>query len=138
MLEVSKAEERDAAQVSPLRYLIVWLVLCALAGLSIGLSRIHLGAWNLAIALAIAAAKATLVILFFMHLWEHRGASRLAMAIAFCFIAVLTTLTVADTLLRLPISNPPTSLQARPYMGARELPREGEPDLRPERQPIAP
>jgi len=39
--------------------------------------RVHLGPWNLPIALAIAGAKATLIVLYFMHARWSGGLSRL-------------------------------------------------------------
>lgn len=120
---------------SPLRYAIVFAALVVLAAVSLWLSRFDLGAWNIVVVVVIAFAKAALVALFFMHLWDHRGASRLAMAVALCFIAVLMTLTVLDVHLRLPITNGPTSVQAKAFMGERPLPEDSEPCLGPDRQP---
>jgi cytochrome c oxidase subunit 4 len=138
MEEVSKLEAESAERVKPLRYLVVWLTLSALAGLSLGLSRIDLGHWNVVISLTIAFAKATLVALFFMHLWEHHGASRLTLGVALVFVGLLTTLTVTDVIFRLPVTNPPTSRQALPYMQGQRFPEGREPSQSPESQPVAP
>ena len=47
--------------------------LLALTALTVAISRLNLGAANVAVALGIAALKASLVALFFMHLkYEHR------------------------------------------------------------------
>ena len=43
-----------------------------------------LGAVNLPLALAIATIKATLVVLFFMHLTEAHGANRLVFVVSSC------------------------------------------------------
>lgn len=56
---------------APLKYLTllaVLAVLLALTAVTIGVSRLDLGILNIWIALLIASVKATLVILFFMHL----------------------------------------------------------------------
>jgi caa(3)-type oxidase subunit IV len=45
-----------------------WVALMLLAGLSFGLSFAHLGDYGYAVALLVAAAKATLVVVFFMEL----------------------------------------------------------------------
>ncbi len=125
----------QSSHSSVLRYAIVFVVLLVLAAVSYWLSRIKLGEWNLFAAMAIAFVKAALVVLFFMHLWDHGGASRLTMAVALCFIAILMGLTVADVGFRFPVANPPTSVQAARYMGARPLPEDPESSLAPDRQP---
>lgn len=50
------------------RLFAVLIVLYILTGITVAASRIHLGALNIWIALLIAAMKASLVALFFMHL----------------------------------------------------------------------
>ena len=133
---VEAVESPDqSSHSSVLRYAVVFLALLILAAVSYGLSRLDLGEWNLLAAMAIAFVKAALVVLFFMHLWDHGGASRLTLAIALCFIAILMGLTVADVGFRFPVANPPTSVQARRYMGDRPLPEDPEPSLAPDRQP---
>jgi cytochrome c oxidase subunit IV len=49
--------------------LSTWITLMILTGITVGATKIDLGAnYNLALAMAIAVIKATLVVLFFMHL----------------------------------------------------------------------
>ena len=81
-------------------YVTSWLALLALLGLTVAASRLHLGAWNAVIALAIATAKALLVILFFMHL--HRGVTlgRVFAVSALFWLAILVSLTLTDILFR--------------------------------------
>lgn len=88
------------------RYVAVWLALVVLTGLTYGLSHVKLGDWSLVIALAIALTKATLVALFFMHLWEERGASRLVLVVSVLFVVLLMTMTVADVATRFEPSTP--------------------------------
>jgi cytochrome c oxidase subunit 4 len=52
--------------------LAVLLGLLALTGVTVGVSRIHLGALNIWVAILIASVKSSLVLLFFMHL-KHEG-----------------------------------------------------------------
>jgi len=55
------------------QYLTIFICLVVLTGLTVGVSYVDLGSKvNLAIGLMIAATKATLVALFFMHL-KHDG-----------------------------------------------------------------
>jgi cytochrome c oxidase subunit IV len=88
------------------RYVAVYVALALLTMLTFALHEVHLGAWSLVVALAIALAKSTLVALFFMHLWDQRGANRLVFVTALVFVALLVGLTVADNATRNPLSNP--------------------------------
>ncbi len=120
---ISAHEHEKATVLGISHYVAVWIALVLLAILSFGLSRLHLpGAWPLVIALAIATIKGGLVLLFFMHMWVHRGASRLTMAVAFSFLLLLLSLTIADMKTRFPIALPPGARDAREHLSA-EPPR---------------
>ena len=80
----------------PRVYLLTWVALLALLGATFGLAHLQLGAWKLAVSLAIAAAKVVLVALFFMHL---RRASALVVVfalVALVWLAILFGLSGAD------------------------------------------
>jgi cytochrome c oxidase subunit IV len=85
---------------SPFRYFLVWLGLMVLALGSFLLSRAHLGPLDSVIALAIAAAKTALVVLFFMELIEHRFINSLVLIVSTGFVVLLVSLMVADVLMR--------------------------------------
>jgi cytochrome c oxidase subunit 4 len=106
----------EAAPPGAARYLLCWLALALLTGLTFGLSTVALGRWSLPLALVIAVTKAAIVALFFMHLWDQRGASRLVLVTAVLFVVVLASLVVADVLTRFPPALPaqPVSLIALP------------------------
>jgi cytochrome c oxidase subunit IV len=89
------------------RYILGWLALALLTGLTYGLSRVHLGDWSLVAALLIALVKGSIVALFFMHLWDRPGMTRIALVGAVMFVAVLVTLVVADVATRFPLALPP-------------------------------
>jgi cytochrome c oxidase subunit 4 len=89
------------------RYLIVWAVLLVLTVTTIVVGRIDLGEGNVAAALGIAVVKASLVALFFMHLWESEGVSRLVFAASLVFLALLALGVVGDVATRLPALLPP-------------------------------
>jgi len=74
--------------------------LLILTGTSWGASYLHLGAWELPLALAIAAAKVSLVGLFFMHLSRERGGFRFVALTAPVFVAMLVGLMAADVATR--------------------------------------
>lgn len=88
-------------------YLLIWAALMGLTILTIITGRMHLGAANLWVALAIAGSKATLVALFFMHLWDDEGVNRLVFGISVLFVAVLALGVVSDFATRLPTALPP-------------------------------
>jgi cytochrome c oxidase subunit IV len=88
------------------RYAIVWAVLLAFTGLTIWTGRMDLGATNIFIALFIAVTKATLVVLFFMHLWDMGGVNRLVFVVSVLFLVVLILGVFGDLVVRLPVSLP--------------------------------
>ncbi len=97
------------------RYALVWVALLFFTFLTYGLSRLHIpGGWGVLVALAIAAIKGTLVALFFMHLWDQRGANRLVFLTSLVFVALLIGLTLLDNATRFPLANPPGSIGALP------------------------
>jgi cytochrome c oxidase subunit 4 len=69
--------------------------LMALLALTVGSSFIDLGGFNVALNLAIAAAKAGIIAILFMHLAETEPLSRLAVAAAGLWLAILFGLTLA-------------------------------------------
>jgi cytochrome c oxidase subunit 4 len=77
-------------------YLKVTLGLLALLGLTIVAARFNLGPFNTAVALSISAAKAALILLFFMNLRRASGLLRLAAAVGFFWLGILLTLTLSD------------------------------------------
>ncbi len=88
------------ASSSSLRLLAVWLALLALTALSFLLSLAHLGATDVAVALAIAAAKTTLVALFFMHLVEERFSVVMVPVVAAFLLLLLLGLLTTDVATR--------------------------------------
>jgi cytochrome c oxidase subunit 4 len=103
MSEMSDAETSHAGAG---RYLICWLALAVLTALTVWASSTNLGAWSFIVAMAIAATKATVVVLFFMHLWDHRGANRLVFVVSILFVFILITFTLLDVTTRFPAALP--------------------------------
>jgi cytochrome c oxidase subunit 4 len=81
-------------------YVLVWLALLALTAISYVASRMNLGTLDTFIALAIAATKTTLVLLFFMHLIEQRFSNAMVPIVSFVFVLLLAALTAADVATR--------------------------------------
>ena len=87
--------------VSRKTYIVVWGALMALMILTAGLSRIDLGEWSTVVALVIAAIKALLVILFFMHVrYESQKMAWVFVVAAFFWLGILLALTMTDYLSR--------------------------------------
>jgi cytochrome c oxidase subunit IV len=87
--------------VSRRTYIVVWVALMALMILTAGLSRINLGEWSTVVALAIAAIKALLVILFFMHVrYESQKMAWIFVVAGFFWLGILLALTMTDYLSR--------------------------------------
>lgn len=84
--------------ISPIRtYLAVALGLFVLTGITVAASFIDLGAFNIALALAIASVKALLVALFFMHLFYDNKLYLIVFGAALFFLTIFITLTMFDT-----------------------------------------
>ena len=66
----------------------ILMVLFALTALTVVASGIDLGPLNVWIALAVAATKASLVLLFFMHLKYEGMVLKLSFVATFCFLAI--------------------------------------------------
>lgn len=74
----------------------VWLALLVLLALTCGSAFVPLGAWNSVANLLIAAIKALLVALFFMHLREARPVYRVVAVAGLFAFALLVSLSLAD------------------------------------------
>ena len=81
-------------------YFAIFAILIAMTGLTTWVATQDLGRWNTFIALAIAIFKATLVILFFMHVKYSSNLTRAAVVAGFFWLALLLTLTMSDILTR--------------------------------------
>ena len=105
--DTNRAEARDREHGhSAVPYFIVWALLGFFTLLTWWTGRMHLGTWALPLALTIAITKSTLVVLFFMHLYEQKGANRLVILTSFLFVALIITLTVADVATRFNLATP--------------------------------
>jgi len=85
------------AHVQPLRvYLGVFLTLVAFTALTVFAAYVNLGPLNNFVALGIAAAKATLVILYFMHVKGNTKLVPVVILSGLFFLFILFLLTAAD------------------------------------------
>ena len=77
-------------------YFLVFAGLIGLTALTTGVAFIDLGKWNTLAALAIAVCKASLVVLFFMHLRWSSHLMRVVLLSALLWLAILIGLTTTD------------------------------------------
>ena len=91
----------SSVHVSPLStYLSIFGALMVLSALTVGAAFVNLGSFNPIVALAIAGVKATLVILFFMHVKYSSRSTKLVVGGAFFFLFILLGLTMTDYMSR--------------------------------------
>jgi len=81
-------------------YYAIFGSLMALTATTVAVAFVNLGALNFPVALAIAILKATLVILFFMHVKYSSQLTKLICGTAFFFLIILFGLTLTDYLSR--------------------------------------
>ena len=81
-------------------FVAVWARLIFLTALTTGVAYIDLGYFNTVAALVIAVGKASLVVLFFMHLKDQVGMTRVVMLAALLWLAVLIGITASDVFTR--------------------------------------
>ena len=106
--EIHKGEPAARYTDSIRKYIVIFLCILLLAALQFVIAYTHVDTEHkFARMLFIALAEAGLALLFFMHLWEHRGANRLVFVAALLFIALLIGGILADVVTRYPPSLPP-------------------------------
>lgn len=82
--------------VSTRTFLFVWLALLALTAMTVTVARMHLGALSTLTAIAIASAKAGLVLWFFMHLKYEKPLFKILLLVPIATLAVIIGLTFVD------------------------------------------
>jgi cytochrome c oxidase subunit 4 len=81
---------------SPRPYFFVFVGLLVLTGTTVWVAEADLGNWHTPIALAIAAFKATLIVLFFMHALESSKLTWIVIGGAILWLAILLAGTFSD------------------------------------------
>lgn len=82
------------------KLVITWLMLLALTGLTVGITRLDLGAYKVWGALAIASLKAGLVIAIFMHMRYEGRLLRWLLFVTLLTLAIFIGFTFFDILYR--------------------------------------
>jgi cytochrome c oxidase subunit IV len=97
--ETPGMEVHGVGHVVPLKVLVaVFGGLVLMTVVTVGASRFDFGEWNLVIALAIAVVKASLVVLFFMHLVWDRPFNAIVFLGCLIFVGLFIGLTLLDTM----------------------------------------
>ena len=93
--------EHTSHHIVPLRvYILVFLALMVGTAATVWASHIDLGPLNVVVALTIAAAKAILVVLYFMHLRYTHRLNWVFLLAAVIWLALLVGVTMADVMAR--------------------------------------
>jgi len=122
-------EEAEHAGAAP--YWLVWIALLVLTVITWFTGRMHIAGFALVLALIIAVTKATLVVLFFMHLWEQKGVNRIAFSASIIFVIVMLLGVFGDVTMRLrtllPTREDPSTVAHGRGAGQHESGGEGQP-----------
>ena len=82
--------------VGPKVYLLIFAALIVGTALTVGASFIEMGPWNPVVAIAIAVVKATLVVLFFMHIKYSSKLMKLTVGAGVFTFLILVGMSLAD------------------------------------------
>jgi cytochrome c oxidase subunit IV len=93
---------------SPRMYFAIFAALAALTLVTTGVAYIDLGIFNPVVALTIAVVKATLVVLFFMHVWFRGKLTWVFIGAGVLWLAFLIVFTLSDAVTRpwIPVPTP--------------------------------
>jgi len=95
------SETHTGGHITPLRtYLGVGAALLFLTVVTVAISFVHLGPFNLVVAMLVASLKGTLVVLFFMHLLHENRLYMLVFVASLVFLSILIIFVLFDTMTR--------------------------------------
>ena len=100
MSEQTQHEEHEHHIVSPKIYIVILFALLVGTAATVWASFLELGIWNPIVALAIATAKAMLVVLFFMHVKYTTKLTKLTVIAGIFIFLGLISMTLADYMSR--------------------------------------
>ncbi|MDQ7007874.1 MAG: cytochrome C oxidase subunit IV family protein [Acidobacteriota bacterium] len=90
--------DSSSPHVVPVRLLLaVWGALVALTVVTVGVAQFDFGELNIVIAMAIAAVKGSLVVLYFMHMRWERPFNAVVFIASLFFLALLIGITLLDS-----------------------------------------
>jgi cytochrome c oxidase subunit 4 len=90
-----------SGHVTPIKvYIGIFLTLMVLTTVTVFVAYINLGEWNKIVALAIATFKATLVVLYFMHVRYSSRLTQVIVVSGFLWLFIMIAFTLSDYLTR--------------------------------------
>jgi len=89
-------EENKDHFVATKTFVFVWIALLGLTGLTIKAAQMQMGGWSMVANIAIASAKASLVLWFFMHLKYEKRLFKLLIFVPLITISIIIGLTFFD------------------------------------------
>jgi len=81
-------------------FILVWVALLTLTGVTVAVAQYHFGALNVWVALGIAIFKSSLVVAVFMHMKYETPLFKLALLAALAILAIFIGMTFLDVLYR--------------------------------------
>ncbi len=95
--EHGNPDEQGHVHIVPPRLLVaVWGALMVLTVVTVAVAQFDFGDLNIVIALAIAAVKASLVVLYFMHMRWERPFNAILLVGSILFVALLIAIALMD------------------------------------------
>ena len=89
-------EESKSRPVGTKTFVFVWIALLRLTALTIKAAQMQMGEWSMVANIAIASAKASLVLWFFMHLKYEKRLIKLLLCVPLLTSSVIIGLTFFD------------------------------------------
>jgi cytochrome c oxidase subunit 4 len=97
---MAQHSEHEHKHPTPGLYLVILIALLIGTCATWAIAFVDLGIFNPVVALAIAVTKATLVILFFMHIYYSTKLTKITIAAGFFWLLIMITMSLSDYLTR--------------------------------------
>jgi cytochrome c oxidase subunit 4 len=97
---IADPAHEDHHVVSPAQYAIVYIALLLFTGITAGVAFLELGIFNPIVAVGIACLKASIVVLFFMHIKYSSRLVQFTCGAGFFTFLVLVTMCLSDYMSR--------------------------------------
>ena len=81
-------------------FILIWVALLILTGITVAVSRVDVGALNIWVALGVASIKSSLVIFFFMHLKQESILFKIGLLTMLVILAIFVGMTFLHILYR--------------------------------------
>ena len=92
--------EEKHEPVSYRTFIITWIALLILTGITVGVAQFDFGAINVWVALTVASIKASLVLFVFMHLRQESVLFKVGLLVMLVILVIFIGLTFTDVLFR--------------------------------------